>query len=105
MAAYCTQCGTALNLNARFCSNCGARVAAAQPMAARPLMRPRVGRQLAGVCLAMARTYGWDVSMVRIIAVITLVLSSGVVGVAYLAAWVGIPEEPENMPSVYPPGV
>lgn len=105
MAVYCTQCGTALNANVRFCSNCGAGVAAAQPVAARPLMRPRVGRQIAGVCLAMARTYGWDVAAVRIIAVITLVLSSGIVGVAYLAAWVGIPEEPQSAPGVYPPGV
>jgi phage shock protein C len=105
MAVYCTQCGTALHLNARFCSNCGAPVSVAQSVAPRPLMRPRAGRQIAGVCLAMARTYGWDVTAVRIVAVIALVFSSGIMGVAYLAAWVGIPEEPLTVPGVYPPGV
>jgi phage shock protein C len=109
MAVYCTQCGTALPPNARFCSNCGVVVAAAPPSMGRPLARPRTGRQIAGVCLALARAYRWDVTAVRIVAVITLVLSSGLIGIAYLAAWVGIPEEPPfalpNSAGVYPPGV
>lgn len=70
-----------------------------------PLLRPRVGRQIAGVCLAVARAYGWDVATVRIVTVLTLFFSSGLVGVAYLAAWVGIPEEPPDLSGAYPPGV
>lgn len=102
--AYCTQCGAALPAFARFCSNCGA---ALHPAAAavRPLLRPRAGRQIAGVCLGLARSYGWDVGAVRILAVVALVLSSGLIGVAYLAAWIGIPEEPPAASGVYPPGV
>lgn len=69
-----------------------------------PLIRPRAGRQVAGVCLALARAYGWDVSAVRIITVLAFFFSSGIVGVAYLAAWVGIPEEPVDLSSVPPPG-
>lgn len=102
MALYCTQCGTALPAGARFCSHCGRAV---QTEPARPLARPRTGRQIAGVCLGLARTYGWDVAAVRIVAVIVLVLSSGLMGVAYLAAWFGIPEEPQAAPEVYPPHV
>jgi phage shock protein C len=101
MAVYCTQCGTLLAQNARFCSNCGAAIASAPSEAVKPLMRPRSGRQIGGVCLALAKSYGWDVTAVRIVAVITLVLSSGLMGVAYLAAWVGIPEEPLETPGVY----
>lgn len=99
MAVFCTRCGTALPPSARFCSNCGATVPVAQAPG-RPLVRPRVGRQIAGVCLALSRSYGWDVSAVRIVAVITLLLSSGLVGVAYVAAWIGIPEELPGTPGM-----
>lgn len=115
MAIYCTRCGAALPPSSRFCSNCGAATAVYEAAAGwrpaiRPLVRPRAGRQLGGVCLALARGYGWDVSAVRIITLLALFFSSGMVGVAYLAAWVGIPEEPPDLsaassPGVYPPGV
>jgi phage shock protein PspC (stress-responsive transcriptional regulator) len=75
------------------------------PHVARPLQRPRIGRQAAGVCLALARIYGWDVAVVRIVAVLGLCLSAGLVGVAYLACWIGIPEEPLRIPGEYPPVV
>jgi phage shock protein PspC (stress-responsive transcriptional regulator) len=76
-----------------------------QPLQSRPLVRPRVGRQIAGVCLALAQSNGWDVSAVRVITVIGLLVSSGLVGVAYLAAWIGIPDEAINIPGAYPPGI
>ena len=105
MAIYCHQCGTGLPPSARFCSNCGAGVHVPQPMPGRPLMRPREGRQLAGVCIGLSRTYGWDVAIVRILAVIGLVCSGGFFGIAYLACWIGIPEEPLGLPApTYPPG-
>jgi phage shock protein PspC (stress-responsive transcriptional regulator) len=53
--------------------------------------------------VALAQSNGWDVSVVRILAVIGFFFSSGLVGVAYVAAWIGIPEETENLPGVYPP--
>jgi phage shock protein PspC (stress-responsive transcriptional regulator) len=73
-------------------------------MQGRPLLRPRVGRQIAGVCIALAHANGWDVSVVRIVTVVGFFFSSGLVGIAYLAAWVGIPEE-LPVPGVYPPQV
>lgn len=103
MAVYCIRCGAALPGGAHFCSNCGMAVAGSEGK--RPLIRPRIGRQIAGVCVAMAQSYGWDVTAVRIVAVLALIFSSGLVGVAYLAAWIGIPEEPRGVPGVYPPGV
>ncbi len=105
MAAFCQRCGTALPMNARFCSNCGAVIPAAQPIVGRPLIRPRIGRQIAGVCLALAHANGWDVTTVRIIAVLALIFSSGLAGVAYVAAWIGIPEEPLTLPGPTPPSV
>lgn len=100
MAVFCTQCGTGLPNSARFCSSCGQVVQASAPMPGRPLVRPLYGRQVAGVCLGLAQANGWDVSVIRILAVIGLVLSSGLIGVAYVAAWLGIPEEiPQPMAS------
>lgn len=81
---------------------CGHSRRAAYPL---PLLRPRMGRMIGGVCMAIAQANGWDVAVVRIIAVICFVFSSGLIGVAYLAAWIGIPEETPPLPGMYPPGV
>ena len=113
MAVFCSRCGAGMPSGARFCSSCGTAIPAAQPMPGRPLVRPRVGRQIAGVCLGLARTNGWDVAVVRVVAILGLIFTSGLVGVAYLAAWIGIPEEPltqppqqpSDQPQAYPPGI
>ena len=68
-------------------------------------MRPIVGRQIAGVCLGLAQANGWDVAVVRILTVLGLFFSCGFVGVAYLAGWIGIPEEQPGLPGEYPPSV
>jgi phage shock protein PspC (stress-responsive transcriptional regulator) len=94
MAVFCTQCGTGLPNGARFCSHCGAAVPFTPTMPGRPLVRPRAGRQIAGVCIALAQAYGWDLALVRIFTVIGFFFTGGLVAVAYLACWVGIPEEP-----------
>jgi phage shock protein PspC (stress-responsive transcriptional regulator) len=111
MALFCNRCGTALPHSARFCSNCGTTVMSAPVLQARPLYRPIAGRMLAGVCIALAQTYGWDVALVRIFTVVVFFFSGGVVAIAYLACWIGIPEEPMPMPmpppapTAYPPNV
>jgi phage shock protein PspC (stress-responsive transcriptional regulator) len=64
-----------------------------------------VGRQIAGVCIALAQAYGWDVAVVRILTVVGFFVSGGLVGVAYLAGWIGIPEEPLGAPGAFPPAV
>lgn len=102
MAFYCHHCGTGLPVGARFCSNCGTVVGMAAPPPGRPLLRPVIGRQIAGVCLAVAQANGWDVTAVRILTVLAFFFSSGLVGIAYLAGWIGIPEEPIAMPGNYP---
>ena len=106
MAVFCNRCGAGLPHTARFCSNCGATIAAAAaPTTSRPLYRPHQGRAIAGVCIGLAQAYGWDVALVRIGAVIGFFCTSGLVAVAYLACWIGIPEEPIAFPTAYPPSV
>jgi phage shock protein C len=103
MAVFCNRCGTALPNTARFCSNCGNVIYAVPPSPARPLVRPFAGRMIAGVCIGLAQAYGWDVAIVRVLTVIGAFFSGGLVLVAYLACWIGIPEEPIPMPAGYPP--
>jgi phage shock protein PspC (stress-responsive transcriptional regulator) len=107
MPFYCQRCGAGLPPSARFCSNCGSAVTAAPPPPGRPLVRPIAGRQIAGVCIGVAQANGWDVTVVRILTVIGFLFTSGLVGVAYLAGWIGIPEEPVTAayppPGTYPP--
>jgi len=105
MPMFCNRCGTGLPHSARFCSNCGAVISAAPPIPGKPLVRPQVGRQIGGVCLALAQANGWDVAIVRIVTVLGFFCSGGFVGVAYVAGWIGIPEEPVQVPGVYPPNL
>jgi phage shock protein C len=107
MAVYCQSCGTSLPNAARFCSRCGATIPVTPVAPSRPMVRPRMGRQIAGVCLGLAQNYHWDPTVVRILTVLAFILSSGLIGVAYVAAWIGIPEEPLGLPGAvgtYPPG-
>jgi phage shock protein PspC (stress-responsive transcriptional regulator) len=53
---------------------------------------------IAGVCAAFALHYGWDLMVTRIIAAVLIVMT-GVGALAYIAAWVIIPEEPYAFPT------
>jgi phage shock protein PspC (stress-responsive transcriptional regulator) len=98
MAVFCQHCGAGLPPGTRFCSSCGTAVPIATYLPGRPLFRPRQGRQIAGVCIALAQAYGWDLAMVRIFTVLSFFFSCGLVSVAYVACWIGIPEEPYLLP-------
>jgi len=60
------------------------------------LVRSREGRMVAGVCAGLARYFGWDVTMVRVIVAVLCVITGGTGVLAYLAMWVLIPEEGEK---------
>ncbi len=97
---FCTRCGKPLDPSSRFCPSCGAATATAE-MPARPvaqMYRPRNGRMIAGVCAAFALHYGWDLMVTRIVTALLIVMT-GVGALAYIAAWVIIPEEPYALPT------
>ncbi|MDR3745715.1 MAG: PspC domain-containing protein [Acidobacteriaceae bacterium] len=96
---YCSHCGLQMDSAARFCSGCGAAV---QPVAGRApvfgqLMRPRYPRAIGGVCAGLALHYGWDITTVRLIWVLC-VLFAGTGILAYIIAWIVIPEAPYTLP-------
>lgn len=120
---YCPNCGKPTDASVRFCPSCGAQVSFGfapgtgagpavgaypppGPYPQRKLVRPRYPRMIAGVCSAFALQFGWDVTLVRVLTAAVAVLTSGALGLAYLVAWVIIPEAPYALPSAapgYPP--
>jgi phage shock protein C len=62
------------------------------------LVRPRNGRMLAGVCAAFADYFGLDVTLVRVIWAVVSVITGGAGVLAYLVAWVIIPDEGQKSP-------
>ena len=61
--------------------------------APRKLYRSRSDRMIGGVCGGLAAYLGVDVTVVRLIAVATILLPGPSI-IAYLLAWIIVPEEP-----------
>ena len=57
------------------------------------LVRSRKGRMVAGICAGIADYYGLDVTLVRVIVAVVSVITGGTGVLAYLAAWMIIPDE------------
>jgi phage shock protein C len=58
----------------------------------RRLVRLRDDRMVAGVCSGLAAYLGLDVTVVRLLAVVGAVFSFGTIALAYVVAWVLMPE-------------
>ncbi len=101
---FCHQCGKPLSPGANFCSECGApvnsKVFSTHPF--NTMFRPRSNRMIAGVCAAIHIRYGWDLTATRILAVLLGVLLFPVGEIAYVVAWLLIPEEAPLVPTPYP---
>ena len=88
---YCNYCGKCIQDDANICAYCGTRVGGV--IARKRLVRPREGRKIAGVCLGMAEYFDLDVTLARVVWLITA-LMTGVGFIAYIIAWIVMPEEP-----------
>ncbi len=58
-----------------------------------PLVRPRDGRIIAGVCAALGRYFNVDATWVRLAWIVLSVLSFGIGVIVYVVAMLAIPEE------------
>lgn len=63
------------------------------PAATRTLRRSRDDRMVAGVCGGLARMFGMDTAIVRLLLVAATLLGAGAGAVLYLVALVVVPEE------------
>lgn len=62
----------------------------------RPFRRSRDHKLLGGVCGALAERFGFDVALVRVVAVVLAIVTNGIGALAYLAAWLIVPEEGDD---------
>jgi phage shock protein C len=93
---YCNYCGKVIQDDAAVCADCGGRVGAS--LARTRLVRPRLGRKVAGVCLGFAEYFDIDVTVVRIVWLVTAIMTC--VGfIPYFIAWIVMPEEPLLLPA------
>ena len=94
----CIQCGRALPPVARFCSHCGApqpepTSPEVGPDRVRRLLRPRGGRVLGGVCGGIGDYYEVDPVLIRLVWAVGSLVTGLIPGaIAYLVAWIIIPE-------------
>ena len=101
---YCNYCGKAIQDDALVCAYCGVRVGAT--LARHRLIRPRMGRKIGGVCMGLAEYFDIDVTVIRLVWLVTA-LMTGVGFIPYVIAWIVIPEEPFLLPApaVMQPGI
>ena len=96
---YCNFCGKVIQDDANVCAYCARAVNYQAPRYR--LMRPRVGRRLAGVCAAVAHYLDVDVTLVRLIWFLCIFIPGPAI-IAYIVCWIIIPEEPEVLPVTAP---
>jgi phage shock protein C len=94
---YCNACGKTIAEDGRYCSYCGNVVGV--PPTPKKLMRSRTDRKIAGVCAGLAQYLDLDTSLVRILWFFVGIVSGIFPGIiAYVLAWIIIPEEPLRLP-------
>ncbi|PJJ72080.1 phage shock protein PspC (stress-responsive transcriptional regulator) [Diaminobutyricimonas aerilata] len=68
------------------------RVGSEQSEGMSTLIRPRNGRMIAGVCAALANRFGWSVTTVRLLAVLSFLIPGSQL-IVYAVLWIVIPSE------------
>src|SRR5260370_38469368 len=94
---FCTKCGTTLNDQARYCSDCGTATGLGSwtPPLDQRLRRSVTDYKIAGVCAGLARYLGADVTLVRVLWGVAAIWPIPLLGLgAYVAAWLLMPKDP-----------
>ncbi len=90
---YCNYCGKSIQDDAHVCAYCG-RLVGSLP-APKKLMRSRRDRKIAGVCGGFAEYFNADIVLMRFLWLLAAILTFPLGIIAYLIAWIIMPEAPE----------
>jgi phage shock protein C len=101
---FCTNCGRELSQEARFCSQCGEGTRIETPVsgsgyyAPRRLYRLTYDKKIGGVCAGFAKYLDVDVTLVRVLTLVVVILTGCLPGVlAYFLAMVIMPKDEGTM--------
>lgn len=96
---YCRSCGIEISDAFRYCPQCGTgtgkdalRSDTGKP--GRLFRRSRDEKQIAGVCAGIARYFGLDVTLVRVLMVCLSFWPPGVGLIIYIVCWIVVPQDP-----------
>ena len=98
---FCTQCGTHISDDARYCTACGkatfpsvpAQTAYAIDAPTRRLYRIPRRKKIAGVCAGFAEYFGLDVTLVRLIWVGISIMPPSIGIIGYILSRIVLPVE------------
>ena len=90
---FCAKCGKEYTQTVNFCSQCGTVMAQPVKGPAKKLTLSRTDKKIGGVCGGFAEYSDLDPTIVRIVWLVTA-LFSGVGFIAYLVAWIVMPQPP-----------
>ena len=74
-------------------------------MSRQGLIRPREGRMIGGVCAGLARRFGLDPWLTRLLFVLILLAIPGSQILVYPILWILMPSEQPSYATPYPPAV
>jgi phage shock protein C len=95
---YCNACGKLIQDDANVCAYCGRSVLLGTGHR-RKLTRPRAGRKVAGVCMGFAEYFDIDITLMRLLWLLAGILTFPMGEIAYLVAWIVMPEDPPALPA------
>ncbi|HXZ81703.1 MAG TPA: PspC domain-containing protein [Terriglobales bacterium] len=90
---FCNYCGKQIQDDARVCAYCG-RLIGGQTYMPKKLMRSRTDRKIGGVAAGFADYFDADVTLVRLLFVFIILLTLPLGIIAYIVAWIIVPEAP-----------
>ncbi len=90
---YCPNCGKEYAQKVNFCCHCGTAMFTPAPGPKKPLTLSRTDKKIAGVCGGFAEYAELDPTIVRITWLVAAIFS-GVGFIAYLIAWIVMPQAP-----------
>ena len=93
---YCSHCGNPIEDHFRFCSRCGTATEgtpSSTPRTEYGLTRPFEGKKIAGVCAGFARYLDVDVTLIRIVWLLFVILPPVPGILAYIVCWIVMPQD------------